>query len=128
MNPVPDSMPAPSTELPWGVYVDDNFHYMDESSRVSRGRFATLEEAITACMAITRSSVKEHGQGYFEFGEDAWIMPRPKAGELAALLAAHPEWPAAPFSEGYFSAWTYARHLLPESPPDTWTRSPQPAK
>jgi hypothetical protein len=115
MDPLPDSWTTPPPELPWTVYIDDNFHYMDEDSRTLHGRFATLAEAISACMAITKRSVEEYGDGFSQFGEDAWVLPRPPAGELAAVLAAHPEWPAEPFAGGHFSAWTYARHLLPKN-------------
>lgn len=31
------------------VYVDDNFHFMDESERYKLGAFETCEEAIAAC-------------------------------------------------------------------------------
>jgi hypothetical protein len=99
--------------------VDDNFHYMDEESRMARGRFSTLEEAIARCMEITRESVEECGTGFFEFGEDPWVMPKPADAELKTVLASHPEWPAEAFSKGYFSAWDYARLLLPK---DQWTR------
>lgn len=116
MKPESHNDSAETPELPWAVYVDDNFHYMDESERLLHGRFASLEEALTACMAITQSSVEEHGTGYTNFGEDPWVMPRPAPDELATVLAAHPEWPAAPFAGGYFSAWTYAGLIVPETP------------
>lgn len=34
------------------VYVDDNFHYMDESHRYKLGEFNTLAKAIEACKEI----------------------------------------------------------------------------
>jgi hypothetical protein len=112
-----------TVKLPWAVYVDDNFHYMDESERVSRGRFATLEEAIAVCIAITRSSVQENGEGYWNFGDDPWVMPRPEPDVLVAVLAAHPEWPRAAFANGYFSAKTYASLLVKGGSRDDWTDS-----
>ena len=33
----------------YSVYVDDNYHYMDESERYKKGDYATLDEAIAAC-------------------------------------------------------------------------------
>lgn len=32
--------------------VDDNFHYMDKTSRSERGTFDTVEEALAACRHI----------------------------------------------------------------------------
>jgi hypothetical protein len=120
MNPGPASADE-SPDLPWTVYVDDNFHYMDESERVSRGHFATLEEAIAVCIAITRNSVEENGDAYWNFGDDPWVMPRPEPEVLAAALAAHPEWPREAFANGYFSAKTYASLLVNGKCQDDWT-------
>ncbi len=113
---------TPPGQLPWAVFVDDNFHYMDEDSRVTRGRFATLEEAVAACMEITRASLKECGEGWSQYGDDPWISPRPAAEELAALLEAHPDWPAAAFESGFFSARSYVQCLRRSGPEDHWTR------
>jgi hypothetical protein len=109
---------------PWAVYIDDNFHCMDEEARTARGRYATLDEAVAVCMEITRASVTEHepaggdaegggggGGGYVLFGEDPWISPRPSPEELTALLARHPDWPPAAFAPGFFSARLYAAVL-----------------
>ncbi|HEX2748332.1 MAG TPA: hypothetical protein VHM91_10070 [Verrucomicrobiales bacterium] len=100
--------------------MDDNFHYMDEESRMARGKYATLEEAVTVCMRITRESVEEEGPGYFQFGVDPWVSPKPSPEELAALLAAHPEWPAEAFAAGYFSSRTYAGGMV-KATRDGWT-------
>ena len=81
------------------VYVDDNFHYMDESERYKLGDFETCEEATTACMKIVDEflereykkgiSFKELNELYIVFGEDPFIIN--------------------PDKECQFSAWTYAK-------------------
>ena len=110
--PIPD--PWTAVARPWTVYIDDNFHYMDEDSRLTHGRYATFEEAVAVCMKITRTSVAEHAGtegGYSMFGDDPWVAPRPSAEEVAALLARHPDWPAEAFERGFFSARDYASIL-----------------
>lgn len=81
------------------VFVDDNYHYMDEGERYKHGEFAAFEEALNACRAIVdeylRDAYKEGmtaGQlyrVYTGFGEDPFIVGEP-----------------APF---HFSAWDYAK-------------------
>ena len=66
------------------VYVDDNFHYRDESERYKLGDFETCEEAVTACKKIVDEyfergyekgiSFKELYGGYTTFGEDPFIV------------------------------------------------------
>ena len=83
------------------VQVDDNFHYMDQSYRAKDATFATLEEAIDRCKAITESSLADlHEDGmsaselyrqFTQFGEDPWVAIEPHDG-----------------SKPPFSAWTYA--------------------
>ncbi len=63
------------------VFVDDNFHYMDESHRYQLGEFDTLEEAIEACKKI----VDEYLHESYE--------PGMKSGELFALYALYGEDP-----------------------------------
>ena len=87
------------------VYVDDNFHYMDEDERYQFGEFDTLEEAITECKSIVDRSladligqIKETPNAeklykmYVCFGEDPWISHPTESG----------------LSEK-FSAWGYAK-------------------
>ena len=66
------------------VFVDDNFHYQDESERYCAGRFATADEALAKCKEIVRESVescREPGmtaeeiyKNYVSFGDDPFIM------------------------------------------------------
>jgi hypothetical protein len=80
------------------LFVDDNYHYMDEESRYRVGSFASYSEALAKAKAIVDEFLedshrpgmtsKELFEGYVGFGEDPFIVP---AGEP------------------YFSAWDYAR-------------------
>ena len=82
---------------PYTVYVDDNFHYMDEDARYKYGAYESLEEAVQVCKAIvdaclTRGyepgvSARKLYEGYVASGDDPFIVG-----------------PGAKFS-----AWTYAR-------------------
>ena len=102
----------PNETTVWTVYIDDNFHYMDESYRVLHSTHASLEEAIRTAMRLTAGSVSDCGPGkYRSFGEDPFIKPAPHPDTLAAVLGRHPEWPAEIFADGIFSAWSYAAYL-----------------
>jgi hypothetical protein len=80
------------------LYVDDNFHYMDEESRYKCGSFATYGEALAKAKAIVDEFLEQHHEpgmtskelyeGYVGFGEDPFIIPS---------------------GEPRFSAWDYAR-------------------
>jgi hypothetical protein len=80
------------------LFVDDNFHYMDEEARYKVGSFASYSVALAKAKAIVDEFLegshqpgmtsKELYKGYVGFGEDPFIVP---AGEP------------------YFSAWDYAR-------------------
>jgi hypothetical protein len=66
------------------VYVDDNFHYKDETERYKLGEFASCKEAIETCKEIVDKflergygkgvSFKELYEGYTAFGEDPFII------------------------------------------------------
>jgi hypothetical protein len=80
------------------VYVDDNYHYMDESERYKLGEFEDCESAIAACQRIVDEhlahsnpdqSPEEIFDAYTGFGEDPWIASEDQACK--------------------FSAWEYAR-------------------
>ena len=65
------------------VFVDDNFHYMDANERYKKGKYKTLEEAISVCEKIVdenleelyapEMSSRELMTRYCLFGEDPWI-------------------------------------------------------
>jgi hypothetical protein len=84
------------------VFIDDNFHYQDESERVNHGLLETADEAVAACRSIVNdflagafkpgmSATALYGL-YTSFGDDPFVVP-------ADLKAA----PVA------FSTWDYAR-------------------
>jgi len=66
------------------VYVDDNFHYGDESERHKLGEFDTREAALAACREMVDEdfdrlekvvySFKELWEGYTLYGEDPFII------------------------------------------------------
>jgi hypothetical protein len=65
------------------VYIDDNFHHMDEDERYKAGEFDDCESARKFCMGIVDGfliNAYEPGMdwntllnGYKGFGEDPWI-------------------------------------------------------
>ncbi len=78
------STPSPA-QSPGGryiVYVDDNFHYMDEEERYKLGEFDTPEAAIQACRRIVDDfllanyrpgqTAEKLNELYRTFGEDPW--------------------------------------------------------
>jgi len=86
--------------MSYRVYVDDNFHYRDESERLSVGEYKTAREAIAKCREIVRQSIEslrkpgmtpaEVYANYITFGDDPYI-----AGVK-------------------FCAWDYAKQLAAE--------------
>jgi hypothetical protein len=80
------------------LFVDDNYHYMDEQSRYKAGTYSSYEEALARAMAIVDEFLEQHHQpgmtsqelyqGYVGFGEDPFIIPE---------------------AQPRFSAWNYAR-------------------
>ena len=82
------------------VFVDDNFHYMDEDERYCAGEYPDAESALALCRRIVDEclesaykpgmSAAELWNGYVDFGEDPFIL----SGEAPAVK---------------FSAWDYAR-------------------
>lgn len=75
--------------MSYQVFVDDNYHYMDEDERYKLGDFATYEEALNACKKIVdeylQSSYKDGMKAdelyaeYTMFGEDPFITGEPSA-------------------------------------------------
>ena len=69
--------------MTYTVWVDDNFHYMDEDERYKHGEFETLEAAIEACKRIVDAylvsaytpgmSADALHASYTGFGDDPWV-------------------------------------------------------
>ena len=86
-----------SAKKAYAVFVDDNFHYMDESERYENGDYDTFKEAVKACQRIIDDclsglyepgmSSKELFDQYVFCGEDPFIRGR----------------------KSDFSAWDYAK-------------------
>jgi hypothetical protein len=81
------------------VFVDDNYHYQDESERYEQGEYESYEAAVAACKLIVDQylagafkegmNAAELYKSYVSFGEDPFVVPNPE-GVL-------------------FSAWDYAK-------------------
>lgn len=66
------------------VYVDDNYHFGDESERYKLGEFETREEALVACknkvdeyferLKKGEHTYQELWEGYMLYGEDPYIF------------------------------------------------------
>ncbi|MBI4268216.1 HD domain-containing protein [Candidatus Uhrbacteria bacterium] len=82
------------------VYVDDNFHFMDESERYALGAYDTLEEATEQCMRIADDFLFRAYKDGMEpadltaawsmFGDDPWITePKVKRKGRMSFSAAN---------------------------------------
>ncbi|MCO6453103.1 MAG: hypothetical protein J5I90_20145 [Caldilineales bacterium] len=86
------------------VFVDDNFHYQDESQRYEEGEYETYEQAVIACKSIvdlflaqeyrTGATAEKLYEHYVAFGEDPFVSPEPEGA--------------------HFSAWDYAKQRCHE--------------
>ena len=86
------------------VYVDDNFHYMDEEERYKSGEFDDCESAMKHCKEIVDEYlINAYKSGmtwdqllssYKSFGEDPWISSSDESCK--------------------FSAWNYAERRCKE--------------
>lgn len=66
------------------VYVDDNFHFMDDSERYCAGEFDKPDDALAKCIEIVESSLQDSAgieksadalySSYTMFGEDPFII------------------------------------------------------
>lgn len=73
----------------WTVYVDDNFHHMDEDERYVLVSFDNFDAALAACRkvvdeclaSITSKSADELYKSYCMFGDDPWIAGPPATAE-----------------------------------------------
>ena len=91
-------------KIPYIVYVDDNFHFMDEGERQQRGAFGDCESARRYCQAIVDAYLNGAYRpgmdwrtllaSYKTFGEDPWISSLDQ--------------------ECQFSAWDYAERRCRE--------------
>src|ERR1700730_11315217 len=81
------------------IYVDDNFHYMDESERYFKGGYETAEAAIGAAKAMVDAELV------------ASYKPDMTAGELYDLYTDFGEDPFIVSEDRNcrFSAWDYAK-------------------
>ena len=68
---------------PKKVWIDDNFHFMDEDERIFHGEFSTPTQAIVACQKIVDANIEsiteqetdpdKAYESYVCFGDDPWI-------------------------------------------------------
>ena len=87
------------------VFIDDNFHYMDEEYRYQQGAYGDWESAVAVCKRIVDDFLQQNykpgmksqelWQQYRDFGEDPFIL-----GPGTDARA--------------FSAWNYARDRCKE--------------
>jgi len=87
-------METTSTDKPFSVYIDDNFHYMDESERYKYGDYETYEEAVAVCKAMLDDclpstcgdgdTAEKLYEGYVIFGEDPFVVPTPENRSFSA--------------------------------------------
>ena len=95
------SMQSPS----WTVFVDDNFHFLDETERCTLGTFDKYDQALSACQKKVD-----------DFLNDSSAT---NAEDLLASFSSFGESPrlSGPTPEGEtlrFSAWNYARERCAE--------------
>lgn len=84
--------------MKYHVYLDDNFHYGDESERLSAGGFETLDEATTRARTIVEESLahlREPGMTtdqllaqFALFGDDPFIVGPSAEGSDSPLFSA----------------------------------------
>ena len=76
------------------VFVDDNFHFMDEEERDLHGEYGTREEAVAAARAIVNASLADlYREGmsaeqlleqYKSFGDDPFVAPSDDSTRFSA--------------------------------------------
>lgn len=109
----PAAQDSPARRVPeevtvYQVFVDDNFHYMDESERYLLGTYATADEALAAARKLVDDFLEyqlerepsmptdELVKIYVSFGEEPFVV----CGDCAAPVT--------------FSAWDYAKQRAAE--------------
>lgn len=80
--------------MKYQVFVDDNFHNMDESERYLHGEFDTSDQAIATCKKIVDEclensyqpsmSAEQLYESYVGFGEDSFIKSEDASCEFHA--------------------------------------------
>lgn len=106
---------ANSMGTTYTVLIDDNAHYMDESSQTKGGEFPTCAAAIEACKKIVEKSVDENYKSgitadelfdlYTRYGQDPFIVVAgltESSGDASAV-------PPPSVSPCQFSARDYAK-------------------
>ena len=95
--------------MKYRVFVDDNFHYMDESERYQLADFDSLEAAVAACKRIVDEFLASNH------------TPGMTASELLAQYALFGEDPFVNAGDGivHFSARDYASERARELCSDT---------
>jgi hypothetical protein len=89
--------------MTYTVWIDDNFHYMEDDESYKHGEFETLEAAVAVCKKIV----------------DDYLMSAHTPGMTAAALfesyTSFGEDPSISGAEGVpFSGWTYAKQRYDE--------------
>lgn len=96
-----------SASAKFKVYVDDNYHYMDEEARYTCGEYGSYDEALVVCKNIVdeflktalasdkTKTAKTLLKEYKNFGEAPFICPTPS-------------------NSVPFSAWSYAEQRCKE--------------
>jgi hypothetical protein len=81
-------------EKAFQVFIDDNYHFMDEDKRTTGPTFATYGEAVAWCQTYLERHLQELAKpgmsaadliaGYKSFGDDPWITPEPEGTHFSA--------------------------------------------
>jgi hypothetical protein len=95
-KPKCESEAGRESNMKYTVFIDDNFHYMDESYRCKHGDFETGEEALEAAKRIVDESLASlHTEGmtasklydhYVTFGDDPFIIPEDESCKFSACI------------------------------------------
>ncbi len=85
---------ASGKSVVYTVFVDDNFHFGDESHRYRAGTFQTYEQALAAAKAVVDQSLRDHaGNGmsadevlasWLQFGDDPFIVPSDESNRFSS--------------------------------------------
>jgi hypothetical protein len=80
--------------MTYKVYVDDNYHYMDQDHRYELGAYASFDEAVEASKKIVDAFLIENKSkyetsdelcaSYTMFGEDPFIMAKDASNKFSA--------------------------------------------